>query len=106
VKLRSSTDSPFSGKAKQDRTRSNSNARPQKKKIIHRRAAKGAGTVVFGRDAHFQHESNWSSIFSPHFGQVHMVQEDQVKQSGQNDNAILALIMNRHGHQTGSAIKS
>jgi hypothetical protein len=26
-----------------------------------------------GLAAHFQHESNWSSIFSPHLGQVHMV---------------------------------
>src|SRR3954471_23770460 len=28
--------------------------------------------ACFGIAAHFQQESNWSSIFSPHFGQVHM----------------------------------
>ena len=32
----------------------------------------GETLVCSGLAAHFQHESNWSSIFSPHFGQVHI----------------------------------
>jgi hypothetical protein len=31
-----------------------------------------AFSVTAGTFAHFQQESNWSSIFSPHFGQFHI----------------------------------
>jgi hypothetical protein len=36
---------------------------------------RGGATVGlwFSESAHFQHESNWSSIDSPHLGQVRMV---------------------------------
>jgi hypothetical protein len=39
---------------------------------LNRRLVGSRGAVSSGRCAHFQQESNWSSISSPHLGQFHM----------------------------------
>jgi hypothetical protein len=49
-----------------------SNSTPKRKALIHRREILEAGTVGAGWPAHCQHESNWSSSLSPHFGHVHI----------------------------------
>jgi hypothetical protein len=52
---------------------------PKRKYRLAERENKGFGADSFSGAAHFQHDVNWSSICSPHFGQVHMAQEEQVK---------------------------